>query len=69
MSSFQDSVFLDPQPTLAARFAQLDIKCIQEKVKRSQNEEKLPNGLKKIVSNADFYKIFMKTSKLMKVAA
>jgi hypothetical protein len=63
------SIILNGQPTLAARFAQLDIKCIQEKVKRSQNEEKLPNGLKKIVSNADFYKIFMKASKLMKVAA
>jgi hypothetical protein len=63
------SIILNGQPTLAARFAQLDIKCIQERIRRSQNEEKLPAGLKKIVSNSDFHKIFMKTSKLTRIVA
>jgi len=63
------SIILNGQPTLAARFAQLDIKCIQERIRRSQNEEKLPTGLKKILRNSDFHKIFMKTSKLTRIVA
>ena len=63
------NIILNGQPTLAARFAQLDMKCIQERLKKSQNEEKLPAGLKKIVRNPDFHKIFMKASKLMRIAA
>ena len=63
------SIILNGQPTLAARFAQLDMKCIQERMKKSENEEKLPTGLKKILSNSDFHKIFMKASKSMRIAA
>lgn len=63
------NIILNGQPTLAARFAQLHMKCIQERVNGSQNEEKLPAGLKKIVNNSDFYKIFMKASKLMRIVA
>ena len=63
------NIILNGQSTLAARFAQLDMKRIQEMVQRSQNEEKLPAGLKTIVSNSDFHKIFMKASKLTRIAA
>lgn len=63
------NIILNGQPTLAARFAQLDMKHIQERVKGSQNEEKLPAGLKKIIGNSDFHKIFMRASKLIKKVA
>ena len=53
-----ETVLTYPQRTsnCAARFAQLDMKRIQEMVKGSQNEEKLPAGLKKMMRNSDFYK-------------
>jgi hypothetical protein len=63
------NIILNGQPTLAARFAQLDMKHIQERMNGSQNEEKLPTGLKKILRNSDFHKIFMKASKLARIAA
>jgi hypothetical protein len=63
------SIILNGQATLAARFAQLDIKRIQKRVDESQNKEKLPASIKKIVNDLDFYKIFLKASKLMKKAA
>lgn len=63
------NIILNGQPTLAARFAQLDMKWIQERVRRSQNEEKLPVGLKKIMRNPDFHKVFMRVSKLIRKVA
>jgi hypothetical protein len=63
------NIILNGQPTLAARFAQLDMKRIQERVHESQNKERLPAGIKKIVNDSDFYKVFMKVSKLTKKAA
>ncbi len=63
------NIILNGQPTLAARFAQLDMKRIQERVKESQNEEKLPAGLKKIVRNPNFHKIFMRVAKLTEKTA
>lgn len=63
------TIILNGQPTLAARFAQLDTKRIQELVDESQNGERLPTGIKKIVKDSGFYKVFMKASKLIRTAA
>ena len=63
------NIILNGQPTLAARFAQLDMKHIQERMKGSQNEEKLSAGLKKIIGNSDFHKTFMRASKLIEKVA
>ena len=56
------NIILNGQPTLAARFAQLDKQRIQEKVKESLSKEKLPAGLKKIMNNPDFHKFFRKAA-------
>ena len=56
------NIILNGQPTLAARFAQLDKQRIQEKVKESLSKEKLPAGLKKILNNPDFHKFFRKAA-------
>ena len=45
----------------------MDMKRIQERV--SQNKDKLPAGIKKIVNDADFHEVFLKASKLTKNAA
>lgn len=63
------NIILNGQPTLAARFAQLDLQSIRERMKESQNVEKLPPGLKKFVKNLDFHKIFIRATKLAKKAA
>ncbi len=63
------NIILNDQPTLAARFAQLDLQRIQERMKESQNDEKLPSGLKKFVKNLDFHKIFIRATKLAKKVA
>ena len=53
-------IILNGQPTLAARFAELDMKRIRERATESQNEEALPSGIKKIIKIPNFYKVFMK---------
>lgn len=63
------NIILNGQPTLAARFAQLDKKHVNQRAEKSQNEEKLPAGVKKIVNDPDFYKVFLKAGELMKKAA
>lgn len=63
------NIILNGQPTLAARFAQIDIKRIQEDMAKAENKEKLPKGLKKIINDADFHKVFLRVAKLMKKAA
>ena len=63
------NIILNGQPTLAARFAQIDIKRIQEDMAKAENKEMLPKGLKKIINDSSFYKVFMKAAKLMKKAA
>ena len=63
------NIILNGQPTLAARFAQLDMKWIQDMVKGFQNEKELPAGLKKMIRDSDFYKIFLKASKLTRMVA
>jgi len=62
------NIILNGQPTLAARFAQLDRLRIQEKVKESLNKGKLPAGLKKIVINPNSHKIFKKAAELAQAA-
>ncbi|WP_290646608.1 hypothetical protein, partial [Aquabacterium sp.] len=62
------NIILNGQQTLSARFAQLDMNRIQ-KEKESQIEGKLPSGIKKILKNPDFYKIFMKAAKLIEKIA
>jgi hypothetical protein len=62
-------IILNGQPSLAARFAQLDRKLISKRAEKSQSEEKLPAGVKKIVNDPDFYKVFLKAGELMKKAA
>ena len=62
------NIILNGQPTLAARFAQLDKQRIQEKMRESLSKEKLPAGIKKIVINPNFHKIFKKAAALGKVA-
>lgn len=63
-------IILNGRPTLAARFAQLDSKRVQERTAQegSWNNGKLPPGLKKIVRDPDFCKIAGKAAKLMKAA-
>ena len=63
------NIILNGQPTLAARFAQLDSNRIHQRVETSQSKEKLPAGIKKMVNNPDFYKVFLKVGELMKKAA
>lgn len=63
------NIILNGQPTLAARFAQLDIKSVQEEMAKAENKEKLPKGLKKIINDSDFHKVFIRAAKLMKKAA
>lgn len=62
-------IILNGQPTLAARFAQLDIKRVQERMEKSQNGDRLPTGLKKVIRDPNFHKVFMGTTKLMKKTA
>ena len=63
------NIILNGQPTLAARFAQLDSNRIHQRVETSQSKEKLPMGIKKMVNNPDFYKVFLRVGELMKKAA
>jgi hypothetical protein len=63
------NIILDGQPTLAARFAQLDIKSVQEEMAKTEDKEKLPKGLKKMINDPNFHKVFMRVAKLMKKAA
>jgi len=63
------NIILNGQSTLAARFAQLDIKSVQEEIAKAASQEKLPKGLKKIINDADFHKVFVGVAKLMKKAA
>ena len=63
------NIILNGQPTLAARFSQLDIRRIQEEMTKAKDKEKLPKGLKKIINDSDFYKVFTRVAKLMKKAA
>lgn len=63
------NIILNGQPTLAARFAQLDKKHFKERMNESQNKEKLPAGLKKNLNNPDFHKVFMNAAKLVKKSA
>jgi hypothetical protein len=63
------NIILNGQPTLAARFAQLDLKSIQENMAKAENKEKLPKGLKKIINDSDFHKVFTRAARLMKKAA
>jgi len=63
------NIILNGQPTLAARFAQLDIKSVQEEMAKAENKEKFPKGLKKIINDSDFHKVFMRVAKLIKKAA
>ena len=63
------NIILDGQPTLAARFAQLDIKSVQEEMAKTEDKEKLPKGLKKIINDPNFHKVFMRVAKLMKKIA
>lgn len=57
-------IILNGQPTLAARFAQLDSKRVQERVvkEESLNDEKLPAGLKNILRDKNFYKVAEKAA-------
>ena len=63
------NIILNGQPTLPARFAQLDRKRIHQRVETLQSIEKLPAGIKKIVSDSNFYKVFLKAGELLKKAA
>jgi len=63
------NIILNGQPTLAARFAQLDIKRIQEDMAKAENKEKLPKGLKKIINDSNFHKVFMRAAKMMEKVA
>jgi hypothetical protein len=60
------NILLNGQPTLAARFAQLDIQSVQEGMAKTENKEKLPKGLKKIINDSDFHQMFTRVDKLMK---
>ena len=62
------NLILNGESTLAARFAQLDSKRVQDRVVRegSWNNGKLPPGLKKILQDSNFCKIAEKTAKLIK---
>ena len=62
-------IILNGQPTLADRFAELDMKRSLKKMKRSQNKELLPSGIRKIIRDPNFYKIFMKVAEKTKRAA
>lgn len=44
------NMILNGQPILATRFAQLDIKRVQEEMAKAENKEKLPKGLKKLLT-------------------
>ena len=52
-------IILNGQPTLAARFAELDSKRIQERIAKegSWKNVKLPTGLKKIMRDPNFYRV------------
>jgi hypothetical protein len=63
------NIILNEQSTLAARFAQLDIKRVREEMTKGESKEKLPKGLKKIINDPDFHKVFIRVAKLMKKAA
>lgn len=63
------NIILNGQSTLAIRFAQLDIKSVQKEMAKAENKEKLPKGLKKIISDSDFHKVFLRAAKLMKKIA
>lgn len=62
-------IILNGQPTLAARFAELDKERARKKTKESQSEETLPYGIKKIIKIPGFYKVCMNEPKKMKKAA
>ncbi len=53
-------IILNGQPNLASRFAELDIKRAGEKAKAWEHEEALPPGVKRIIKDLHFYKVFMK---------
>ena len=55
-------IILNGQPTLAARFAELDKESIRKKMRESQNEEAIPSGIKKIIKITNFYKNLMTTA-------
>lgn len=59
-------IVLNGKPTLAARFAQLDSKRIQERMAKegSWKNVKLPTGLKKIMRDPKFYKIAERAAEL-----
>ena len=62
-------IILKGHPTLAARFADLDIETIREKMKKIQSQEAPLVSIQKFIERSDFYKICMKTfSKDKKVA-
>jgi hypothetical protein len=60
-------IILNGQPTLAARFAQLDSKRVQERMAKegSWNNEKLPAGLRKIMSDPSFYRVAKRAAQLI----
>lgn len=64
-------IILNAQPTLAARFAQLDRTRVQERVVKEGlwNNEKLPAGLKKILRDPNFCKVAGKAAKLIREKA
>lgn len=62
-------IILNGQPTLSARFAQLDMDRMQKSLKDVEQQEKLPAGLKKLMRNSDFHKIFIRSPKLAKKVA
>jgi hypothetical protein len=62
-------IILNGQPTLAARFAQLDMKNIQAEMAKAGSQEKLPKGLRKIINDSDFHRVFMRVDKSMKKVA
>ena len=52
-------IILNGQPTLAARFAELDKNNAKKKAMESQNSEELPSGIKKIIKIPNFYECLM----------
>lgn len=63
------NIILNGQLTLAARFAQLDIKNVRKEMAKIEGKEKLPKGLKKIIRDSGFHKVFMREVKLMEDVA
>jgi len=56
-------ITLNERSTLAARFAQLERQRIHQRL------EKLLAGIKKIASDSNFYKVFLKAVELLKKVA